>query len=78
MPEGITKFGLICKYDVLDKNDNVVRENCTVENMLDLSTLFERDLLARGYMYCVNLTLAPTYLYVMSEPDLDNPTLIVN
>ena len=78
VPEGITKFGLICKYDVLDKKGNLVRENCTVENMLDLSVLFDREMLARGYMYCVNLTLAPTYLYVMSEPDLDNPTLIVN
>ena len=69
VPEGITKFGLICKYDVLDKKGNLVRENCTVENMLDLSDLFKRDMLARGYMYCVNLTLTPTYLYVMSESD---------
>ena len=78
VPEGITKFGLICKYDVLDKKGNLVRENCTVDNMLDLSELFDRQMLARGYMYCVNLTLTPTYLYVMSEPDLDNPTLVVN
>ena len=78
VPEGITKFALVSKYDVYDKEDNLVRENCTVENMLDLSTLFNRPILDRGYMFCVNLTLNPTYLYVLSEPDLDNPTLVVN
>lgn len=77
VPEGITKFALICKYDVYDKKGNLVRENCTVENMLDLSApeMFNRQILDRGYMYCVNLTLRPTYLYVMSEPDVNNPNL---
>ena len=84
VPEGITKFALICKYDVYDKNvddahpnGNLVRQNCTVENMLDLSSpeMFNRVILDRGYMYCVNLKLNPTYLYVMSEPDVNDPSL---
>ena len=59
---------LVCTYDVYDKKNNLVREGCTAENKLPVS-------LVRGQMVTVNLTVNPTYLYVLSEPDLDNPTV---
>ena len=62
---------LVCTYDVYDKKNNLVREGCTAENKLPVS-------LVRGQMVTVNLTVNPTYLYVLSEPDLDNPTITNN
>lgn len=86
VPKDINKFLLISKYDVYDKNQvseehpygNLVRQDCTVENMLDFTKLFKRTELDRGYLYTVNLTIKPTYLYVLSEPDLDNPSVEQN
>ena len=34
--------------------------------------------LKAGELFTVNLLIKPTFLYVMSEPDLDNPTIVVN
>lgn len=63
---------LVCTYDVYDKKGNKIRENCTATNKLP-------NLAAnRGQFVTINLTVAPTYLYQLSEPDLDNPTIQVN
>ena len=63
---------LVCTYDVYDKNGNLIRQNCTATNKLP-------NLAAnRGQFVTINLTVAPTYLYQLSEPDLDNPTIVVN
>lgn len=63
---------LLCTYDVYDKKGNKIRENCTATNKLP-------NLAAnRGQFVTINLTVAPTYLYQLSEPDLDNPTIKVN
>ena len=88
VPKDINKFLLISKYDVYDNDPtkvseehpygNLVRQDCTVENMLDFAKLFNRTELDRGYLYTVNLTIKPTYLYVLSEPDLDNPSVVQN
>jgi hypothetical protein len=29
----------------------------------------------RGHCYSFKIKVQPTYLYVLSEPDLDNPTM---
>lgn len=63
---------LVCTYDVYDKQGNLVRKDCTAENKLQNVTL------ARSELRTVNLTVNPTYLYVLSEPDLDNPTVTIN
>lgn len=74
-----SKLRLRCTYDVYDKNvtedhpnGNLVRENCTAVNKLPS--------LAYGpnQRTILTLTVNPTYLYVLSEPDLDNPTVEVN
>ena len=55
---------LVSTYDVYDRNGNLIRENRTATNKLpDLSAV-------RGQRVHLNLTVNPTYLYVLSDPDL--------
>ena len=63
---------MITTYDVYDRKGNLIRENCEATNKLpNLAAV-------RGQKVQVNLTVNPTYLYVLSEPDLDNPTIKIN
>ena len=65
------KLTIVTTYDVYDRKGNLIRENSTATNKLpDLAAV-------RGQKVQVNLTVNPTYLYVLSEPDLDNPTITV-
>ena len=65
-------------YDVYDKHDNLIRKGCEAKNVIDPNTVFQTSGLNGGSIYTLNLTIQPTYLYVLSEPDLDNPSLKVN
>ena len=79
VPLGVTKFKLISTYDVYDKKGNRVRKDCTAENMLEISQLFENFTNAqRGQIFNLSLSVIPTYLYMLSDPDLDNPTITIN
>ena len=79
MPNGVTTLILASTYDVYDTKGNLIRENCKATNTLLISKLFnEQDDSKRGWKYTVRLVINPTYLYVMSDPDLDNPTVVVN
>ncbi len=69
-----TQFVMSATYNVYDRNGNLIRKDCTAENVLNLPT----GGLTRGQKYTFNLTVNPTYLYVLSDPDLDNPTITVN
>ena len=68
---------LECTYDVYDNNTeensdgNLVRKNCVAINKLPAlgAEANQRTLLT--------LMVKPTYLYVLSEPDVDNPTITV-
>lgn len=64
---------LVSTFDVYDSKGNLIRKNCSATNKLpdDMSA-------ARGQRVVVNMTVQPTYLYVLSDPDLDNPTVQVN
>lgn len=80
VPKDITEFKLISTYDVYDTKGNLIRENCSAENTIGIKKLFEaagETALIRGRMYVINLTVSPTYLYVLSDPDLDNPTVTI-
>lgn len=79
MPYGVTKLVMKSTYDVYDKQGNRVRENCEATNTFDLKKMFgERfEKVERGDRYTINLTIRPTYLYMLSEPDLDSPTMTV-
>lgn len=79
MPSGITTMILTSIYDVYDTKGNKIRENCSATNTLVLKELLtEQTVTERGKRYTINMTIQPTYLYVLSEPDLDDPTFVVN
>ena len=62
---------LKCTYDVYDKENNLVRKDCEAINKLPALTA------GPNKRTVLTLTVNPTYLYVLSEPDLDNPTIVV-
>ena len=68
-----TKYVMETHYDVYDKDDNLIRENQSAQN-----TLTTLPQLTRGTKHVVNITVNPTYLYVLSDPDLDNPTFKIS
>lgn len=71
-PSASSTLSLVTIYDVYDSKGNLIRENCEATNKLP-------DLEAqRGCQVTLNLKVAPTYLYQLSEPDLDNPTITIN
>ena len=62
---------LVSTYDVYDSQGNLIRQNRTATNKLpNLEAI-------RGQRVQLDLTVNPTYLYVLSDPDLDNPTVKV-
>ncbi len=70
-------------YDVFDsKKCTRVRENCVSVNQLPTvkKKLADASLapLNRGERTAITLTVKPTYLYQLSDRELDNPTIIVN
>jgi len=58
------------EFDVYDKNGNKIAER-TATNKLTTPL----DELARGEQRTLLITVDPSYLYVLSDPDLDNPTI---
>ena len=70
-PTQSDKLTLVTTYDVYDRYGNLIRKDRTVTNKLpNLDAL-------RGYRVQLNLTVNPTYLYVLSDPDLDAPTVSI-
>lgn len=64
-------------YDVYDRDKtqehgNLIRTNCKATNKIQVSGM------APGVKKMLTLTVAPTYLYMLSDPDLDNPSIHVN
>ena len=78
MPSDITTLILTSVYDVYDKKKNLIRKDCKATNTIVLQDLLTGQIRAeRGKRYTINLIVQPTYLYMLSEPDLDNPTVKV-
>jgi hypothetical protein len=76
---GVTKVVITCTYDVYDKKNNLVRKDCKASNTVRLSDIIPYfPGVQRSWKYGINMTVNPTYLYVLSDPDLDNPTMVVN
>ena len=79
VPGDHTYFKLRTTYDVFDRQGNKIREGCQAESTIDLRDHFGSYLsTTRGHCYTLNVKVQPTYLYVLSEPDLDNPTLTID
>ena len=66
-------LSLVTTYDVYDRKGNLVRKDCVATNKLPSSLVLST--LKAGERQPVALTVAPTYIYVLSDPDLDNPTV---
>ena len=76
MPGCDDALSLVCTYDVYDRKGNLIRKDCVSTNKLPSSLGIKY--LKAGERQPIELTVAPTYLYVLSDPDLDNPTITFN
>ena len=77
-----TQFVMTATYNVYDRKGNLIRKDCEAKNVLKLTKSDSDQILpgglAHGQKYTFNLTVNPTYLNVLSDPDLDNPTVTIN
>ena len=76
VPTDFKSVRLRSTYDVYDKADNLIRKDCKVENAINLETVFGAPM-QRGHRRTVTLKVSPTYLYMLSDPDLNNPTVSI-
>ncbi len=76
MPGCDDALSLVCTYDVYDRKGNLVRKDCEVPNTLPKSLGISS--LKAGERQPIELTVAPTYLGVLSDPDLNNPDITFN
>ena len=67
------KLYLVTKYDVYDQQGNKVAERTAINK---LTTAL--DELQRGEERTLTVTVAPSYLYVLSDGDLNDPPLVVD
>ena len=72
---GIEKFVLVTTYDVYDRKGNLIRAGETATNTFAPMTL--TSALRPGEEFTFKITVTPTYLYMLSEPDLDSPTFTI-
>ena len=68
-------FTIVSTYDIFDKKGNEIRSMQTTSNTVKLSDDTHTHL--RGKVHTLKLVVEPTYLYQLSEEDLDNPTVVV-
>lgn len=66
-----TFMTLTCTYDVCSTDGTTIRPGCTASNKMRVSGM------EHGKTNTVTVTIAPTYLYVLTDPDLDNPTIYI-
>ena len=57
---------LVSTYDVYDSKGNLIRANCKATNKIPNLEA------SRGQRVQLNMKVDPTYLYIMSDKDLDN------
>lgn len=67
-------LSLTCVYDVYDKEDNNLGERTAVNS---LSNVVTTGTLPYGHRKPIVLKVNPTYLYILSDADLDNPTITI-
>ena len=80
------QFILQTTYNVYDKEGNLIRKDCMVPNLIKLPDVVkasrevaaDRERILAGEKYIFKLTVNPGYIYVLSDPDLDNPSIKVN
>ena len=76
-PIGVTKkeqwIRIVSDYDVYDKQGNLIREVRNLPNTFSLGITVDNQ--KAGLAHTIKMKVQPTYLYVLSEPDIDNPTI---
>ena len=84
VPGSSENFILKTTYDVYDRNvttahpeGNLIRQGCVAENKINRTNIPTFPSLQAGELFTVNLLIKPTFLYMLSEPDLDNPTITI-
>lgn len=70
LPELGNDLTLVTTYDVYNKKGNKISERSVANKLPNLNA-------ARGQRVTMTLTVAPTYLGVLSDPDLDNPDITI-
>jgi hypothetical protein len=65
---------LITTYDIYDRKGNLIRQDCKASNQVANKLAGH----TRGQRVTLRINVAPTYLYQLSDPDLDNPTITIN
>ena len=84
VPGSTENFVLRTTYDIYDTDTskkpegNLIRKGCVAENIINKNTISDFPNLKAGELFTVNLLIKPTFLYVLSDPDLDNPTIVIN
>ena len=56
--------------------NHLIREGCVARNKIDPSVIPGFAEIQAGDVFTVNLLIEPDYLYQLSDPDIDNPTII--
>lgn len=74
IPTNVTAFKLTTEYDVYDSEENLIREGCKAENAFNLT--ISSDNLKPGRKHKIQIEVKPTFLYVLSDPDLDMKFII--
>lgn len=80
-PDKPITFQLEVVYDIYDKAGKITRNGATAVNsyIADMKDLNGNPIeVKRGNSYNIQITVEPTYLYQLSEYDLDNPSLIIS
>ncbi len=72
-PTANSKFLMTTVYDVYDSDGNLIREDERADNAIMLY-----NEMTSGQVHTVNITVQPTYLFMLSDPDLDNPTFKIS
>lgn len=63
---------LTCTYDVYNTSETkVLRANCTATNKLKVTGM------DHGMKKTLTVTISPTYIYTLSDDDLNNPTITI-
>jgi hypothetical protein len=72
-------FRLTTEYEVYDREDKQIRTN-TVSNTFNTANFKDKKITstAPGLEHTIQIIVNPTYFYVLSDSDLDNPTITIN
>ena len=72
-------FRLTTEYEVYDREDKQIRTN-KVSNTFNTANFKDKKITntAPGLEHTIQIIVNPTYFYVLSDSDLDNPTITIN